>query len=479
VQHRGWRGTGDAWTVVAIAATALALRLIHLGAVRPIVLDRPPPPGMDRWLSMEIASAVASGEWSGGWAAPFESSPGYSYLLAGLYVASGRRWIGPLALQLVLGALTSVLVYALARRLRTHAVGVVAGLLAALYLPAVFYEGLLVKFGFLPFVTALTLLGLQRIRDGCERWALPTGIALGALVLLRQNLVLIAPVVVAWSVAGAGGRAALRRTVLVAAGVALLLGPMAVRDHVAARRGRAAALAGIHFYLGTNPRADGEYVVLDGIRPDIVGHVVDARREAERRAGHALSGPDVSRFWFERGLAFIRDDPARYALLQVRKLWLALEANESGSFGDEFGALRPASPVLRLPLVMFGTVVPFALVGLVACLRRRQMLMPLFALGVVVSLLPFFVAGRYRLPLAVPMIVLAAVGLDAIDAAIRRRGARVLLVTVPAIALVAVVLGARDVQVLTALATLAVSLILLRGLEDAPHGGPVPAHGSM
>ena len=111
----------------------------------------------------------------GGWAAPFDSSPGYSYLLAGLYVVSGRRWMGPAAVQLVLGAMTSVLVYALARRLRDHAVGVVAGLLAALYLPAVFYEGLLVKFALLPFVTALTLLGLQRVRDGRVAVGAPDG----------------------------------------------------------------------------------------------------------------------------------------------------------------------------------------------------------------------------------------------------------------------------------------------------------------
>ena len=138
---------------------------------------------------------------------------------------------------------------------------------------------------------------------------------------------------------------------------------------------------------------------------------------------------------YRSAVAFIRDDPGRYGLLQLRKVWLALEADERGSFGDDFEALRPASPVLRLPLVMFGTVVPLALFGLGLCIRRRQWLLPLFVLGAVVSLLPFFVAGRYRLPLAVPMIVLAAVGLDAIDGAVQRRGLVALLLIAPVVAL--------------------------------------------
>src|SRR5205814_3144718 len=122
--------------------------------------------------------------------------------------------------------------------------------------------------------------------------------------------------------------------------------------------------------------------------------------------------PDAaSRFWFREGLAFIRNDPVRYILLELRKLWFVFEANESGSFGDDFDALRPASPVLRLPLVMFGVVMPLAAVGALGCVRRRAWLLPAFALSIVVSLLPFFVAGRYRIPLAPPVIALAALGL--------------------------------------------------------------------
>ena len=454
--------------LIAVGIAALALRLIHLHAVWSLMVDELPPPGMDRWLNMQIASAIAEGDWLGGWAAPFDSSPGYSYALAVLYSLSGRHWAVPLIVQLVLGATTPLLVYDIGRRHRGHAVGLVAALLAALYQPAIFYEGLLVKFSLVPVTTAFVLLALLRVRDGELRWALPAGLALGGLALLRPNMLVVAPVVATWASLGAGGRVAIQRSALLAAGAAVLLVPMSVRDHLAGSRGRAAALGGIHFYIGTNPKADGEYVVLDGIRPDIVGHVVDARREAERRVGRTLSGPEVSRFWFERGLAFIRADPIRYARLEARKLRLSLDASESGSFGDDFDSARQLSPVLGLPLVTFGTVAPLGFVGLVGCIRRRQLLLPLFVCATLVSLLPFFIAGRYRLPLAPPMIVLAAIGIDGIDGLMRRHGRAALAMVVPGLALGAVVLGDSDAQVLTLFVALGLGLLVVRHLDRDP-----------
>ena len=453
--------------VIGIALAALALRLLHLRAVRPLVIDVPPPPGMDRWLNMEIATAIARGEWLGGWAVPYDSSPGYSYLLAALYRLSGERWIGPAVVQLALGALTPIVLAGAVRRLRDEKTAVVAALLAALYLPAIFYEGLLVKFSLVPFATAILLYATVRLQEGTRRWALGAGVALAALALLRPNTMLVAPVVGWAALRGLRPSAAASRVAFVACGAALLMVPMAVRDHLAAERGVPSALGGIHFYIGSNPQADGEYVVLPRIRPDIVGHVVDARREAERRVGHRLSPEEASRFWFHQGLAFIREDPGRYVLLELRKLWFVLEANESGSFGDDFDALRPASPVLRLPLVTFGVVMPLAAVGVLGCLRRRAWLLPAFALSVAVSLLPFFVAGRYRIPLAPPVIALAALGLDHIGGRGTGRGSVRLAAVGLGLPLLAILSGADDVQVATLLGTLAIGVGLVRWLPPS------------
>ena len=150
--------------VIGIGVAALVLRLLHLRAVRPLLIDTAPPPGMDRWLNMEVAAAIARGEWLGGWAVPYDSSPGYSYVLAALYRASGQRWIGPAAVQLVLGAVAPILLAGVVRRLRDDRTAVVAALLGALYLPAIFYEGLLVKFSLVPVVASALLYATVRLR---------------------------------------------------------------------------------------------------------------------------------------------------------------------------------------------------------------------------------------------------------------------------------------------------------------------------
>jgi hypothetical protein len=428
------------WVLATV--TALGLRLAYLLTIRGALLDEPPPIGMDRWLEMHIAEAVARGDWRGGWSADYDSGLAYGYLLGALYRAGGERWVVPLAVQAALGAATPVLLWALGRRLYSARVGVVAAALAAVYLPAIFYEVLLVKFALLPVTVAALLLALARARDRASAGRLLTaGLVAGVLATTRPQAVLLAPVLAWWLVRGSPGlRPKLRMLALAALGAALVVGPFVVRDRLVARSG-GGSVWGIHFYIGTGPEADGAYVSVPGVREDVVGHVVDARRIAETEAGRPLSAGEVSLHWFRRGLAFVRAEPWRYARLELTKLRLALAGGEEGSFGDEYADAKQFSWVLRLPLPGFGAIWPFALVGIVVTLARRGPgLLPLFVAAYVASLLPFFVTGRYRLPIVPPMLVLAAVGLCAIESALaeRRVGAVLGAVALAAAALVAV-----------------------------------------
>ena len=98
---------------------------------------------------------------------------------------------------------------------------------------------------------------------------------------------------------------------------------------------------------------------------------------------------------------------------------LALGGGEEGSFGETFQDFREASWVLRLPLPSFGAICPLGLLGAIITLgRRRSAILPLFMGAYLVSLLPFFAAGRYRLPLVPPMLILSAEALCWIDEAI-------------------------------------------------------------
>ena len=127
----------SASVLVQIIVVAFVLRLLHLRAVLPLELGHPPEVGMDRWLSMHIATAVADGRWLGGWAAPYDSSPGYAYLLAALYRICGRQWLGPLLIQIALGALVPLLVWFFDKEQRQAAGISLAVLSMPIMLPAV------------------------------------------------------------------------------------------------------------------------------------------------------------------------------------------------------------------------------------------------------------------------------------------------------------------------------------------------------
>src|SRR5262249_51644962 len=157
------------------------------------VVETPPFEHMDRWLGMQVARAILDGDWLGGWAVSYDSSPAYDYLLAAVYRVFGT-WDAMLILQGCLGALVPLLLYDVGRRLWSAAVGLVAAVLAALYVPAVFYEGLTVKYGLIPFVTVGVLWAATRLRAGGGPWAM--GLFSGLLLLLRPNAALLLPLVV-------------------------------------------------------------------------------------------------------------------------------------------------------------------------------------------------------------------------------------------------------------------------------------------
>ncbi len=466
----GPRGDSWRWFVAGLCLIALALRLLHLRAVADIVLTIPAEIGLDRWLQMHIGEAVARGDWLGGWSAGYDTGPLYGYGLALPYRACGERWICPVTLQAILGALGPALAFGIGQALYCRAVGILAAILTCLYTPAIFYELLLVKFALLPIAVATLLFCIARARaSGAARWIVPSGLLLGVLAALRANGLLVLPVAILWMIGPVRGAwPRLRVLLLACAGVALVLAPITLRDAVASRRGLGTSLWGIHFYIGTNPDADGTYAPVDGIRDDVVGHVVDARRIAERLEGRLLTPHEVSLHWYRKGLEFIRQQPTAYARLQVAKLRRVFEADEQGSFGDDFHDHQVVSRVLRLPLLSFGVIGPLGILGLLlTLLRGRPALLPLFTLTYVVSLLPFFVTARYRLPLVPPLLVLTAEALCWMEQALRERRGWALAGAAGLVALVALAVEPNPRELVALSCLTALGLWLARAVKLA------------
>src|SRR5579883_635653 len=184
--HRDW-----GW-VLAIGVLGLVLRLTYAWEFTRHPLGRLP------WVD-EIAYWLRGQEiLLGAWlpSRPFYQDPLFPYWLAVLMRVVGQDLVRLRLVVAGLGALTPLAIFWAGRIGLGRVEGIVAGLMAALYGPLIFTDGLLEKEGLAALVAALGLILTASGASPARRavWAGLSGLAWGALVLLRANALVLAPV---------------------------------------------------------------------------------------------------------------------------------------------------------------------------------------------------------------------------------------------------------------------------------------------
>lgn len=373
----------------------------------------------DRW-----AGQIRQGDWWGG-PGVFFVEPGYAYLLAVVKACGGGITTIRLA-QGVLGLGIALLTAALARRLSgSRSVALGAGVIAALYLPLIYFEGLVLKTTLEVFLTSLGLL-LFILSAERPRPALTfiTGAVAGLAVLIRSTCLPLAVLGAGWlwwSLRRVPSGRPWRSVVLLAAGLLPGLGLVGVRNHAVA--GEWVFLpynSGINFYIGNGRYADGAMGGVPFIRYDPQFEEGDARREAERRVGHPLPAAAVSGFWWSETWRDIRRSPMHWLGLLGKKFllfWNRYELTDDVSFYF----VRLFVPILRWPLPGFWLLGPVGLLALAAGVRYPDPAWRLTAGFIVIPLagvMIFHFAERYRLA-AVPMMI--ALGMAVLARIVARR----------------------------------------------------------
>ena len=357
------------------------------------------------------------------------AAPGYAWILTAVF----RMGLDPQFVkfaQLIVGCGNAMMVYLLASRWFSWREGLVAGLFWAIYPSALFHEVLLLKPTFAVALTLGALLALSRLARATRfpwLWASVGGLLLGLASLLRGETILVGlalAVALVWrgrraALARKGRHAALARKgwrdALVPA-LALVLAQSVVvaipTVQNISRGGGFVILAysgGVGFYMGNNPAADGSYLPLIPDRSDARVEEQDAVEVARARSHRKLDAAGVSRFWRNEGLGFWKEQPLAALQLSVRKLALLWGPHEISDVLSRSLAARWVKP-LRDPIVGAGLVLPLALVGLFLSFRREEAwLCRIYLLAAQVSLVPFFLFERFRLP----MIAAAAIPLAA------------------------------------------------------------------
>jgi 4-amino-4-deoxy-L-arabinose transferase-like glycosyltransferase len=357
-------------------------------------------------------------------------TPGYPLFLAGCRLVFGARVLPVRLVQAVLGTASVWLVYrlteqvlapggapALTRPSGTLSQGergcwssppLLAAVLAAIDPFLVVTAALVLSEALFIPLMLLSLLGLAVLwpaaDDAAPRprqgglWAVGTGVASGAAVLVRPSWILFVPLMIAaWLVASLRDRgkllAAVRGAVLVSVGFVAVMAPWWGRNaRIYGRFVPTALWTGASLYDGLNPRATGASDMDWFLSTPDVWPLGEEAQDAEL---------------FRRAVAFARAHPRRVlelAAIKAARYW----SPWPNAAGWQSPVVTLASALWSLPLL--------AAMAVGAWDRRRDARTLVLLAGPLVYFalvhMVFASSMRYRIPAAAPGMGLAAIGLD-------------------------------------------------------------------
>ncbi len=413
-------------TYITLFLSAVLVRSVYILSVAgdPTFLE----PVVDSAAYRTAAESFAAG--SGLTEGALRFGPLYPMLLALLLRITGGA---PLALHLAQIILTSTavpLLAALGAKVFNRTVGAIAGLIALFYWPWIYFDGeLLVEPVLIPLLLLLAWLLLRAEEKGSRSGVLAAGLVMGLCAITRPNALLLLP---AWLVYYAVRRR-WSNALFLLIGCLLPILPVTARNQTASGEWvLISSTGGINFFIGNNERATGR----DSTFPGMTQWTFDKiHLLAEEETGRELGASDVSRFYLAKGLRFFTTNPAAAVSLTGHKLVQLFSSYEMPNVKDpNFHRLR--SWFLGFPLLLsFGVIAPLALAGLFTgrgAAHGRSLL--LLITVYTISVLLFFVNGRYRIPIVPFIILFAAAGL--VELASWRRG-RAAFRILPAGALIA------------------------------------------
>ena len=412
------------WLPIAIVATALALRLGHLWAMRqgPFSPDIFLP--IDARLYHQWAIDWLAGAWPP--VAPFERPPLYIWFVGCVYAVLGSAPVAVLLIQAALGSLLCWVVYDVARMLfddlRVAAGSAVA---AAISGPLIYFDAQLLSGSLDVF---LQIASLWCVLRGGQSSNPASWIAAGLLIALsainRGVVLLWLPFILLWIWLPPRWReqrkAGALLSIALLAPLAITVGPVAWRNarldepHLGAAStsetlarlvsGRFVMIAsnsGINFYLGNHP------VLRDLNRldhPEHMQHYDRIRMAPVNRAITAYSA--LNEDLLASTLRHMANSPAAWLRLMGTKLAELVNGTEI-TRNTSLYADRGDSPILWLLLwrtgLSFpnGLVIPFGLTGLFLARHRWREQLPAMTSLLVHSIfiVAYFVTARYRLPM--------------------------------------------------------------------------------
>lgn len=427
----GRRREAGAGKLAALVLLAVVLRVAYCFDARDTPFFDEPAPGTDQATYLDTARGIVAALDFG---TTVDANPLYPLAVLPIFYAAGDRdvFLTHLLQGVLFGSATVVLVFLLGRRVAGRPAALVAAFLTAVHPPLVVYDCALLSEAVTNVTALAALLAIVRLRERRTAVAsLLTGLTIGLAALSKPTMLILAvPALVAvchlpaptwqagrWSSTGAiqtrvashpwrtPGRQALRtlsHAALIGAAAALTILPVTLRnwrvtgEFIPIRSNGAQVLL-----MGNNPTATGLFQYP-------AGEWAERERQALAAAGTRHRARDAARF--RLAVEFIRSQPAHFARLTLRKLWLFLSPTDYGN--NLSVTLHRQLTFLGWPVFpTFGWMVGVAALAPVVAWGGARRLGPIYAFLALytAATVPFVIVSRYRLPFTLCLTILVGV----------------------------------------------------------------------
>lgn len=413
------------WVCAFLFIFIFGIRFLFILETKDIPVFRTPTPGMDIDLQWQGARLLVEGADT---REPyFElmicSTPLLQYWHAFWQLMIGDNMIHYRILNAVLSSLTAVLLFCLIARLTdSHTTGVVSILLWAL-LPSLIYFDTTLHKSVLEIFCLCILLNIVLARYGIFERLKPAmkgvmaGGLLSALALLQMNTFLYFLVVVFYF--GLAKYFDARKKLVLVISTCLIFFSILTANHYLNQSIKNEypwflPTKGVHFHIGFNRGANGMYHSLEGIPSWPYGHTFYARMVAEVEEKKVLTPMEADRYFINKSLQFISDNPVKTAQLLLVKTCLFFNNHEIKSV-DDLSYLKQHSKILLFTPVGLGILATFSGLGIIYLIQHKKFGVLFFVGGMLIAMLASnllsFVTWRYRLNNTVPLTIFAAFGL--------------------------------------------------------------------
>jgi tetratricopeptide (TPR) repeat protein len=350
----------------------------------------------------------------------FHSSPPYPYFIALMFLISGHSFLFLYLTQILIGSGNCILIYLLAKRLAEGKLfpSFLAGLFAALYGLLAFFDGDLLMIFLTLFCVDLSLLLLLKYQETRKlKYSILAGIAFGLGALDKPNLLVFVPVALWFLAAELSVRPQkwkIKPALIFLIAVGIMVGTVTLRNYIVGKDWvLVSSNGGVNFYIGNNPQSEGMFKLPAGSGLEDPGLYASSKSVAEKAMGRTLKPSEVSQFWIRKSWEFIRSHPWQELKLLGRKFLLLFNYYEVPNHLNFYYIRTEYGAILNFMPIGFWLVVPIALVGIAWKIRTGLNLVAKLYLGFLIcytiSLIPFFITERYRLPMMPILIAFAGV----------------------------------------------------------------------